>query len=82
MVQSCQLATDNHDKSRACVVLARASHFMRLIDHLESTNLRVFDSHGIMIPYHKLIHCGMSALLAERVSDLDTDNTGFIIQAR
>jgi hypothetical protein len=64
------------------MVLARASHSMQLIDHLESTNLRVFDSHGIMIPYHKLIHCGMSTQLAERVSDLGTDNTGVIIRAR
>jgi hypothetical protein len=42
--RSSQLGTDNTDECRFGIVLAGSSHSVRLIDPLESTNLRVVDS--------------------------------------
>ncbi len=79
MGRSCQSATDDPEENHACVVLAGASHAMRLIDHLELTNLKVIDS---MAPGFRITEAStaeLSADLAERVSDLDPENTVVVI---
>jgi hypothetical protein len=78
--RSCQTTTDDPEETRPCVVLVGASHAMRLIDHMESANLRVVDSTmpGFRITEQSIAE--LSADLAERVSDLDPDNTMVVIQ--
>jgi hypothetical protein len=78
--RSCQTTTDDPDKTRPCVVLVGASHAMRLIDHMESANLRVVDS---TMPGFRVTEQSISEIsvdLAERVSDLDPENTVVMIQ--
>jgi hypothetical protein len=62
------------------VVLVVASHATRLIDHLESANLSVVDSTmpGFRIMEQSIAE--LSADLAERVVDLDPENTVVLIQ--
>jgi hypothetical protein len=62
------------------VVLVGASHAARLIDHLESANLSVVDSTmpGFHITEQSIAE--LSAYLAERVADLDPENTVVVIQ--
>jgi hypothetical protein len=75
-----QFATEDPGEERACVVLVRASHATRLIDHLESANLAVVDSTmpGFRITEQSIAE--LSADLAERVADLDPENTVVLIQ--
>jgi hypothetical protein len=78
--RSCQLATDAPEEERACMVLVGASHAMRLIDHLELANLTVVHS---TVPGFRITDSSIGELaaeLAERVSDLDPDNTVVVIQ--
>jgi hypothetical protein len=62
------------------VVLVGASHAMRLIDHLESANLRVIDSTAPGFRISESSIAELTADLAERVSDLDPENTVVVIQ--
>jgi hypothetical protein len=75
-----QLATEDPEEERACVVLVGASHAARLIDHLESANLAVVDSTmpGFRITEQSITE--LSADLAERVADLDPENSVVLIQ--
>jgi hypothetical protein len=67
MGRSCQSATDNPEENHACVFLAGASHAMRLIDHLELTNLKVIDSMAPGFQITEASTAELSADLAESV---------------
>jgi hypothetical protein len=78
--RSGQFATGDPEEERECVVLVRASHATRLIDHLESANLSVFDS---TMPGFRITESSIAELaadMAERVSDLVPENAVLVIQ--
>jgi hypothetical protein len=77
--RSHQKAADDLKEHNLIVILV-ASHSMRLIDHLESTNLMVVDSTapGFHITENSIAE--LSADLAERMSDQDLANTVVVIQ--
>jgi hypothetical protein len=77
---SCQSATYNPDEDRPGIVLTGSSHSVRLIDHLESANLRVVDSTvpGFRVTEHSVTE--LSADLAEKVSDLDPTKNVVLVQ--
>ncbi len=78
--RSCQTATDNPDEGRFGVVLARSSHAVRLIDPLESANLRVVDStvSGFCITEQSV--ADITADLAGKVADLDPSKNIVLVQ--
>ncbi len=78
--RSSQPGTDNADECRFGIVLAGSSHSVRLIDPLESTNLRVVDSTtpGFRVTDQSVAE--MAAELAEKVSDLDPNDNVIVIQ--
>jgi hypothetical protein len=78
--RSCQLATDNPDKDRFGIVLAGSSHSVRLIDHLESANLRVVDSTVPGFRISETAVAELSAELAEKISDLDPKKNVILVQ--
>ncbi len=75
-----QYATDHQDESRLGLVLARSSHSVRLIDHLESANLRgTHRLHGFQASEsHKVAE--MATDLAKKVSDMDQSSSLVLIQ--
>jgi hypothetical protein len=78
--RSSQLGTDNTNECRFGIVLAGSSHSVRLIDPLESTNLRVVDS---TIPGFRVTDqsvAEMATELAEKVLDLDPNDNVIVIQ--
>jgi hypothetical protein len=78
---SCQTATDNPDEGRLGIVLAGSSHTVRLIDPLESANLRVVLEStvpGFRITEQSV--ADISTDLAEKVSDLDPSKNVVLVQ--
>ncbi len=67
-------------RTRAAIVLARSSHSVRLIDHLESANLRgTHRLHGFQASEsHKVAETATD--LAEKVSDMDPSCSLVLIQ--
>jgi hypothetical protein len=80
MDRTSQLAPDSPDGNCLGIVLAGSSHSVRLIDQLESANLRVVDSTvpGFRITEKSVME--MAADLAEKIQDLDPSNTVVSIQ--
>jgi hypothetical protein len=78
--RSCQLATDNPDEDRLGIVLAGSSHSVRLIDHLESANLRVVDSTVPGFRISETAVADLSAELADKISDLDSKKNVILVQ--
>jgi hypothetical protein len=78
--RSSQLGTDTTDECRFGIVLAGSSHSVRLIDPLESTNLRVVDSTTPGFRVTEQSVADMAAELAEKVSDLDPNDNVVVIQ--
>ncbi len=78
--RSSQLATDSPDEQCLTIVLAGGSHSVRLIDHLESANLRVVDSTVPGFRISESTVADMVADLAERVEGLDPEKTAVCIQ--
>jgi hypothetical protein len=78
--RSCQLATDNPDEDRLGIVLAGSSHSVRLIDHLESANLRVVDSTVPDFRISETSVADLSAELADKISDLDPKKNVILVQ--
>ncbi len=78
--RSCQTATDNPDEGRLSIVLAGSIHAVRLIDPLESANLRVVES---TVPGFRITEqsvADISTDLAEKVSDLDPSKNVVLVQ--
>ncbi len=78
--RSCQLATDNPDEDPRGIVLAGSSHSVRLIDHLESANLRVVDSTVPAFRISETSVADLSAELADKISDLDPRKNVILVQ--
>jgi hypothetical protein len=78
--RSCQLATDNPDEDRLGIVLAGSSHSVRLIDHLESANLRVVDSTVPGFCISETSVADLSAELADKISDLNPRKNVILVQ--
>jgi hypothetical protein len=78
--RSSQLATDSPDEQCHNIVLAGGSHSVRLIDHLESANLRVVDS---TVPGFRITDTSIADMVAdltERIEGLDPEKTTVCIQ--
>jgi hypothetical protein len=66
-----QIATDQPTEDCPGMLLVGSSHSVRLMDHLESANLRVVDS---TVPSFRITEAAVEELaadLAEKVSNLD-----------
>jgi hypothetical protein len=78
--RSCQTATDNPDEGRLGIVLAGSSHAVRLIDPLESANLRVVES-TVLASVSRSNQLLTSALIwLKKVSDLDPSKNVVLVQ--
>jgi hypothetical protein len=78
--RSCQNATDQPGEENVSVLLAGASHSVRLIDHLESANLTVVDS---TVPGFRVSEKSVSEItsdITEKLSELDPAKTVIVLQ--
>ncbi len=78
--RSGQNATDQPGEENICILLAGASHFVRLIDHLESANLTVVDS---TVPGFRVSERSVSEMTADiidKLAELDPAKAVVVIQ--
>jgi hypothetical protein len=79
--RSGQNATDQQGEENICILLAGASHSVRIIDHLESANLTVMDSTvpgGFCVSERSVSE--MTANIIDKLAELDPAKAVVVIQ--